>query len=533
MSVYSRIHRLEMQRLLVPAEATLQYFRHGQAIGWSGFTPVNYPKVVPLALAKHVEANNLQGKMQFDLFVGASVGPEVEDRWANNNMIRTRWPFQSSKPLTKLINEAKVKMGDIHLSNFAYSLTNGAFNVHGHDDVNTDPGFRRLADQRGHLDIAVIEASEILADGSIVPGGAVGIIPEIVDLADKIIIEVNTSIPSFRGWHDMIPEKSPPYRKPFLITRPDDHIGQDAMAIDPAKVVAIVESKMPDHGMPSFVDAAPQDTAAIAQHIVDFIQEEVHSGRLHSRLLPLQSGIGNICNAVVGGLIKAPFHDVQYWGEVIQDALLDYIDSGKLVFASAVSLSLTQKGFERLYSKFNFYRDRIVLRPQQIANAPEIIRRLGVICMNTAVEADIYGHVNSTLVNGSRMLNGIGGSGDFLRNSYISIVHMPSVRKTANGWISSIVPMCSHVDHTEHDIGVIVTEQGLADLRGLTPRDRAREVIKVAHPMFRPQLLAYLEESERACLKQGAMHEPHMLSKVFKMHTNMQENGTMLLKSWE
>ena len=75
------------------------------------------------------------------------------------------------------------------------------------------------------------------------------------------------------------------------------------------------------------------------------------------------------------------------------------------------------------------------------------------------MELDIYGHVNSTLVNGSKMLHGIGGSGDFFRNAYVSIVHLPSARQTKTGWISSIVPMASHIDHTEHDIGIVVTEQ--------------------------------------------------------------------------
>ena len=104
------------------------------------------------------------------------------------------------------------------------------------------------------------------------------------------------------------------------------------------------------------------------------------------------------------------------------------------------------------------YRDRIVLRPQEISNHPEIIRRLGVIAMNGMIEADIYGNVNSTHVMGSRIQNGIGGSGDFARNGYLSIFMAPSIAQ--KGTISTIVPMVSHVDHTEHDVQVIVTERG-------------------------------------------------------------------------
>ena len=107
---------------------------------------------------------------------------------------------------------------------------------------------------------------------------------------------------------------------------------------------------------------------------------------------------------------------------------------------------------------------------------PEIIRRLGVIAMNGMIEADIYGNVNSTHVMGSRIQNGIGGSGDFARNGYLSIFMAPSTAQ--KGTISTIVPMVSHVDHTEHDVQVVVTEQGLADLRGLSPRQRAHLIIE-------------------------------------------------------
>ena len=233
-------------------------------------------------------------------------------------MIRMRWPFQSSKVLNKAVNSGRVLMGDIHLSNFAHNLTNGVFNVRDHDLHNTvaKTPIRRM--NRGQLDLAVIEATEILEDGSIVPGGAAGIIPEIADIADKVIIEVNTKLPSFYGWHDIVPELCPPFRTPFLISRADDRIGQPYVKIDPAKVVAVVESTRPDSGqkMKGGDDDGGDAVAPIAQHISDFFSNEVRVGRLPARLLPLQSGIGNIANAVIKGLVDGPFHDVQVWSEV-------------------------------------------------------------------------------------------------------------------------------------------------------------------------------------------------------------------------
>ena len=156
--------------------------------------------------------------------------------------------------------------------------------------------------------------------------------------------------------------------------------------------------------------------------------------------------------------------------------------------------------------------------------------------MNTPVEVDIYAHANSTNVNGSRMLHGIGGSGDFLRNSKLSVMHTPSSRptKTDPYGISCIVPFASHVDQTEHDLDIIVTEQGLADLRGLSPKDRARVVIdKCAHPEYKPILTEYLDRAEFYAAKKKSLHEPHILRDAFKLHTNLEDKGTMRISSWE
>merc|ERR1712130_903494 len=275
---------------------------------------------------------------------------------------------------------------------------------------------------------------------------------------------------------------------------------------------------------------------AIAHHIIEFLCSEVKTGRLPESLLPLQSGIGNIANAVIGGLATGPFHGVSVWTEVLQDTFLDFFDQEKLKIASATSVRFSPQGFERFYGNWNKYTDKIILRSQQVSNSPELIRRLGVIAMNTPVEFDIYGHANSTLVQGSRMLNGLGGSADFLRNAKISMMHAPSTRptKTDPHGITSIVPMCSHVDQTEHDIDIFVTEQGIADVRGLAPRDRAKVIIEnCAHPEYKDILLEYLKLSTQICLKKKMAHQPHMLNAVFKMHLNLAEKGTMRLDNWD
>ncbi|MBQ7630344.1 MAG: acetyl-CoA hydrolase, partial [Selenomonadaceae bacterium] len=165
----------------------------------------------------------------------------------------------------------------------------------------------------------------------------------------------------------------------------------------------------------------------------------------------------------------------------------------------------------------------ILLRPEEVSNSPEVVHRLGVIAMNTALEVDIYGNINSTHVAGSKMMNGIGGSGDFARNAYLTIFYTPSVAK--GGKISSVVPMCSHIDHTEHDVDIIITEQGIADLRGLEPRRRALEIInKCAHPEYRPILLDYYERALAATKKANT---PHLIDEALSFHSRFLATGDM------
>ncbi|MFG1488791.1 acetyl-CoA hydrolase/transferase C-terminal domain-containing protein, partial [Oceanospirillum sp. HFRX-1_2] len=246
-------------------------------------------------------------------------------------------------------------------------------------------------------------------------------------------------------------------------------------------------------------------------------------GRLPKELLPIQSGVGNIPNAVLEGLDAGPFKNLTAFTEVIQDGMLKMLKSGTLSVASATAFSLSPEGIKEFDDNIDLYRDKIILRQQDISNHPELARRLGIIAMNGMIECDIYGNVNSTHIMGSRMMNGIGGSGDFARNGYLSIFVSPSTAK--DGAISSIVPMVSHVDHTEHDVKVIVTEHGLADLRGLSPRRRARVIIeKCADPAYRPALLDYFERAQQSG---KGMHTPHLLGEALSWHQRFEDQGHM------
>jgi succinyl-CoA:acetate CoA-transferase len=281
-----------------------------------------------------------------------------------------------------------------------------------------------------------------------------------------------------------------------------------------------VYSDVPDHQR-SLADL--DDTSkSMASHLLDFLDTEVKRGRLPRSLFPLQSGVGNIANAVLKGLSEWPADGLTVYTEVIQDAVLELLDTGKISFASSAALTPSPEGAAKYYPRLKEFKDRLVLRPQEISNNPEVIRRLGLISMNTAVEVDIYGHVNSTIVKGGQILNGLGGSGDFARNAWLTVFLCPAI--AGGGKISKIVPFCSHIDHTEHDVDIIVTEHGVADLRNLSPRERADEIIKkCADPGYRELLNDYKKRAEL-----GKGHEPHILSEALSWHVNLAEKGSML-----
>jgi len=484
---------------IISAEEASAQIEDGMTIGISGFTVFGEPKRFIKTLAHDANRRNIK----VNLISGASSAPYADELMAEKDVLYFRAPYQSNRTLRQKINAGEVRYIDQHLSQVGDEVRKGTF---------------------GTIDYAVIEAIAITEDGKIIPSGSIGNSAVYAKFAENIIIELNMVLPEeLEEIHDVYVLEDFGERTEVPVYDATSRIGEKGITVDFNKVRGVIVSD--EQNVPSPLFEPNEETQRIADHLLDFLEEQVNTGRLPNSLRPIQSGVGSVANAVLKGMIDAPFTDLEVYSEVIQDGVLDLIDAGVVKFASATSLTLSEARLKTLAQDMKKYKDKLLLRPQEISNHPGIIRRLGLISINTALEVDIYGNVNSTHVNGSYMMNGIGGSGDFARNAGITVFVTSSVAK--DGAISSIVPFASHVDHTEHDVDVIVTDQGYADLRGLSPLERAEEIINnCAHPLYRDQLKEYVEEAK---LKVGGQ-TPHILEKALSWHIRAKETGTMLEK---
>lgn len=481
------------------AEDAAAMINNGDTLGLSGFTAPGAPKFITEALAKRAVAEHEAGReFKVNILTGASTSDHVDGCLSRANAINFRAPYQNVPDLRKRINAHDCHYCDRHLSEMAQEVRYGFY---------------------GGIDYAIIEAADINDKGEIILGTGIGNIPTYAKLAKKIFIELNDKLPSsIYGMHDVIMLQDPPYRREIPVYAANDRIGSPVLKVDPAKVIGIVRTSSYD-GVKPFT-AVDEVSSQIGANVVNFLISEYRAGRLPAEFLPLQSGVGNVANAVLYGLGESkelpPF---MMYTEVLQDAVLELIKKGKCTFASTCSMTVADATEEQLFSNIDFFHDKIMMRPAEISNNPEVIRRIGVIAMNTALEADIFGCVNSTHVLGTKMMNGVGGSGDFTRNGYISIFSCPSLTK--GGAISNIVPMVAHPDHSEHSVDIIVTDQGVADLRGKDPVQRAHEIINnCAHPSYRPLLNDYLKMGKGG-------QTPHSLNAAFAFHNAFNETGDM------
>lgn len=483
---------------LTAAEAA-QLINDNDVIGFGGFTPAGSPKAISREIAQRAVAEHEAGRpFSIGVITGASTGPSLDGVLAKSDAIKFRTPYQSDPELRKRINTGKTQFFDMHLSQLPQAVRYGFL---------------------GEMDWAVVEVCDVKPTGEVTLTSSVGASPTFLHKAKRVLLELNRRHPAaLRGFHDIYEPEDPPTRTHIPIYHPTDRIGTETVMVDPAKIVGVVETDLDDEVSP--FDEPNEVTLKIGENVADFLAGEIKSGRVTPDFLPIQSGVGNIANAVLFAMGNNPgIPPFSMYTEVIQDSVIQLMRDGHIKFASGSSLTLSNGVMKDLYRDLEDFRGKLLLRPQEISNNPEIVRRLGIISINTALELDLYGNVNSTHVMGRQMMNGIGGSGDFTRNAFISIFTCPSFVK--GGKISPIVPMVSHLDHSEHSVQIIVTEHGVADLRGKSPHERAELIIgNCAHPEYRPLLREYLRLG-------GDAHTPQSFDNAYALHRAFLAEGDM------
>ena len=485
---------------IITAEEAASHIQDGAMVALSGFANAGTAKVVPRAIAKRAREIHSAGKSyKIRLITGSSSGNDIDEELAQAQALSWRAPYQSAPALRGQINRQEVQYIDMHLAQAPQTLLAGFF---------------------GKLDYAIIEATDVTRDGRIYLTTSIGASPTYLRHADRVFIEINDyhskRLPEMA---DIIVLPPPPRLDPIPIFDPMTKIGYPYATVDPKKIVGIIESNEPDRIEP--FATLDWKAKSIADNVVRFLFGEMISGRIPPEYLPFQAGVGNLANSIMAALGSNPYIPAfRMYSVTFQDSLVELMEKGKLVGASACSLTVTADTLKHICSNMDFFAPRIVLRPQEISDDAGIVRRLGVIAINPAIEVDIYGNVNSSHLFGTDIMNGIGGSGEFTRNSYISIIVCPST--VMGGRVSCVVPMSPHIDSNEHSVQVIVTEQGFADLRGVGPMQRAKKIIdNCAHPAYRDYLNAYIRESDCG-------HIRHNLRKAYELHRNFLEHGKML-----
>jgi len=487
-----RIRHEASRPKVMSAEAAAALFRDGMQVATSGST-MGYPKAVFSALSERIRK---EGGIRIDLLCTGPLSAEIEDDLVDAGGIRTRIGVVGSEKLRAAVNRGEVRFVEGRGAQLPLQVRRGWF---------------------GPVDMAVVEAIGLTREGNLIPATTVYDAPEWLEAAAAVIVEINLNRPmALEGLHDIYRRGADPIP---IAGDPLQRIGTPYCILDPSKIKAIVLTDRADRPIE---EAGPNRAGdVIGGHLLDFFRREIAAGRLSNPLPPMELGIGELAGQVMRRIGTSEFTNFRFQTPVVTDPVLEIVDAEKVDWVSGTALRLSSRAWERFRSDIGRYKRRMVLRPVTICNAAEVIQRLGVIAINGCLEMDLQGQVNSSHVLGSKILTGIAGSYDYSRSGLYSIFVGPSTAR--GGKISAIVPAVSHVDHTEHEVDILVTEQGLADLRGLDPGERAEMIIRrCAHPDYRGMLSDYL-----AGAKREPGHIPLCLEESGAFHRRFKSAGTM------
>lgn len=501
MVIQDRIRDVRLLSKVMAADEAVLLIQNNMTIATTGNAYSGFPGTLLLAMTEMLAKK--RGKIT--IFCAGALGVDIENAFQKGDIVSKRLGSLGSRVMRKAVNEGRMEFLDVKSGLFPLQVARGDF---------------------GPVDVAMIEAVAITEEGNIVPSTALTDGARWVQCARKVLVEINPWIPtSLEGFHDVYLPEITPCANPIPLGDITGRIGTSFIPVKEGKIAAIVEATYPvqETGKSSKTDGVNKQ---IADNFIQFLEHQSDSGLLPTPLPPLEIGIGEVSDMIVQRLRDSSLKDIKFFAPGITESALNLMDEGKVRFISATNLRMGRSGLEHFFENIEFYRKHILLRPLDIINSGEIIRRMGVIALNTAIEVDIQGQVNSSHLMGVDIVGGIGGSYDYSRNALISIFLTPSTTKS--GEISHIVPLVSHVDHTEHEVDVIITEQGLADLRGVEPMKRASLIIEsCAHPGYRQALREYLNHAK----ERGSGRQPLFMEKAFSFHQRFSANKSMRLSS--
>ncbi len=478
------------------AQEAVATIRSGMTVAMSGYAMAGYPKAVVEELTARKKGGE---ELSINLLTGANV-PWLDEKLAAAEIIARRTPMVADKTLASQTNRGSVRYVEQQMCNMPRMLRDGNF---------------------GRIDIAVVEALGFDDENNLIPTSSVGMTHYLTAAADEIIVEINAAQPKkLKSLHDVYIPLAPPYTRPIPLTRVNERIGSGGIPVDWNRISHVVETNIPER-----LGTPPKGTSLtkrIADHLFTFLEGEYRN--LGNTLPPIQTGFGSIADSVVDAFRQSAFHDLQFFCGGITEPVMELLASGKATALSTGGLGMSER-VEEILRDIPEIHNHLVIRNGDITNSAEVVGRLGVVALNTGIEIDIYGNVNSSHIAGSRVVNGIGGGAGFARNAALSVILIPSTAK--GGAISNIVPMVSHQDIGEHDVDIVVTENGVADLRGLDDHERSDAIIaRCASDSYRDQLSSYLQNARRHC----GGHHPQLPEEAFAWYRRLKESGSMMEK---
>lgn len=420
------------QSRIVTSDQAVRVIQSGQRIFLTGNCSV--PQKVLSALVNY--APKLQN---VEICQALSVGPADYVAPEMDGHIRVNSMFISAN-VRKAVNEGRADFTPVLLSEFPLLFKRGLLPV----------------------DVALIHVSPPDEHGFCSLGIEVGLTKSAAESAKTIIAEVNQKMPRT--------------------------LGDSFIHVSRLHYVVPVDYELPELAMGQ---EGPSDVVEkIAGHIAELIPDGA----------TMQLGIGAIPDAVLKYLFEK--RDLGIHTELFSDGVIDLVDSGVLTNARKTLhpgkiIAGFILGTKRLYEWVDD-NPLIELHPTEYVNDPFVIaQNERMVAINSAIEVDLTGQVCADSI-GTRLYSGVGGQLDFIYGASrskggVPIIALPSTTKAISRIVTTLKLGAGVVTSRNH-VRYVVTEYGIADLYGKTIRQRAQQLINVAHPQFRDQLTAEAKE---------------------------------------